>query len=82
MAAAERFVDGLAEDPEDLLALVNAEHEVLAYPDMARVLKVGDNSFQFKTLQELDEPSLKAIANATAANRRALRVISRSCWSA
>jgi HD-GYP domain-containing protein (c-di-GMP phosphodiesterase class II) len=44
--------------PRTQLALVNAQHEVLAYPDMSRVLKQGNNSFNFKTLQELDEPSL------------------------
>ena len=47
--------------PRTQLALINAEHEVLAYPDMSRVLKVGNNSFDFKTLQELDEPSLSPL---------------------
>ncbi len=54
--------------PRTQLALVNAQNEVLAYPDMARVLKRGDNSFDFKTLKELDEPSLSPLNDLLSAD--------------
>jgi HD-GYP domain-containing protein (c-di-GMP phosphodiesterase class II) len=44
--------------PNTQMALVNAQHEVLAYPDMARVLTQTDGRFSFKTVQALGEPSL------------------------
>ncbi len=49
--------------PRTQLALVNAQHEVLAYPDMSRVLKVDGDRLGFKTLAELDEPSLTPLNN-------------------
>lgn len=38
MAAAERFVDGLAEDPEDLLALVNADGAAILFDGDCRLI--------------------------------------------
>ena len=54
--------------PRTQLALVNAQNEVLAFPDMTRVLKRGDSSFDFKTLQELDEPSLTPLNDLLSAD--------------
>jgi HD-GYP domain-containing protein (c-di-GMP phosphodiesterase class II) len=43
------------------LALVDAEHRVLAYPDMARVLVRTGAQFDFKTVEDLGEPSLASL---------------------
>jgi HD-GYP domain-containing protein (c-di-GMP phosphodiesterase class II) len=44
--------------PGTQLALVQAEHQVLAFPDMGRVLKHHGDALALKTLAELGEPSL------------------------
>ena len=49
----------LSENSE--LALVNEKQEILAYPQMERVLVRGADSFSFKTVSEFDSPSLKAL---------------------
>lgn len=46
------------------LALVNDKDEVLAYPDMQRVLIDQGNSFAFKTVHQLDNPYLKELVAA------------------
>ena len=53
--------------PHAQMALVNDRLQVLAYPDMSRVMVEADKSIQFKTLEALGEPSLVALANAKTA---------------
>lgn len=55
-------LENLKVTPNTQLALVNAEQEVLAYPQMGRVLKRRGDSFHFNTLTELGEPSLLPLA--------------------
>lgn len=47
--------------PNTQLALVNSKNQVLAYPAMNRVLAEVDGRFEFKTLSELEVPSLSAL---------------------
>ncbi len=56
-------LDNLKVTPNTQLALVNSQNEVLAYPDMARVLKRQGDSFDFNTLDELGEASLTPLAS-------------------
>ena len=57
--------------PRTQLALVNAQQQVLAYPDMSRVLRRDETSFAFKTLEELDEPSLSPLSDLLTADQPA-----------
>jgi HD-GYP domain-containing protein (c-di-GMP phosphodiesterase class II) len=45
------------------LALVNAQGQVLAYPDMSQVLVQSAGRFEFKPLKDLGVPSLAALHN-------------------
>jgi len=47
--------------PHAQLALVNAKNQVLAYPDMSRVLVQSEDRFDFKPLADLGVPSLQAL---------------------
>lgn len=51
----------LRTSPSAQLALVNAKNQVLAYPDMNRVLVQGDGRFDFKSLEQMQVPSLSAL---------------------
>jgi HD-GYP domain-containing protein (c-di-GMP phosphodiesterase class II) len=54
--------------PNAQLALVNAKNQVLAYPDMSRVMLKRDNHFDFKSIDELGVPSLVALNKLGAGN--------------
>lgn len=51
----------LRTSPNAQLALVNARNQVLAYPDMSRVLVQSEDRFDFKPLADLGVPSLQAL---------------------
>lgn len=51
----------LRTSPNAQLALVNAQNQVLAYPDMSRVLETRDGQFDFKELDQLGVASLTAL---------------------
>ena len=62
------LADRLAElrvTPGTRMALVTARQEVLAHPDMNRVLRVDGESITLKSLAELDEPALAELARQT-----------------
>ena len=48
----------LRTSPNAQLALINAQNQVLAYPDMSRVLERRDGQFDFKPLNQLGVASL------------------------
>ena len=48
------------------LALVNNEHQVLAYPDMDRAMEEEAGRFKFKTVQQLGVPALKMLDSLNA----------------
>lgn len=50
--------------PRAEMALVNDQMQVLAYPDMSKVLFEVDNRIDFKKVKEVGEPSLIALAEA------------------
>ena len=47
--------------PRSQIALVNDQHEVLAYPDMQRIMERTDERFVFKSVGSIGEPSLAAL---------------------
>ncbi|APW41502.1 HD domain-containing phosphohydrolase [Rhodoferax saidenbachensis] len=47
--------------PNAQLALVNAKDQVLAYPDMNRVLVQGEGKFDFRSIQDLGVPGLTGL---------------------
>lgn len=54
-------LSALRPSPNAQLALVNAQNQVLAYPDMSRVLVQNEERFDFKRLDDLGVPSLQAL---------------------
>ena len=59
--------------PGSHLALVNEQHEVLAHPDMHRVLHAGpDGQFSFKHVADVNEPSLAQLDKANPEARQAI----------
>ncbi|OYT92132.1 MAG: metal-dependent phosphohydrolase [Burkholderiales bacterium PBB3] len=52
---------GLRTTPNAQMALLNHKGEVLAYPDMARVLVKRDGRFEFKTIDAIGAPGLAAL---------------------
>ncbi|WP_284078921.1 HD domain-containing phosphohydrolase [Herbaspirillum aquaticum] len=48
--------------PHSELALVDEQRKVIAYSDMARVLEQDGESFRFRSLDELDVPSLSQLS--------------------